>query len=268
MRTKIALLILFASLATGWADDKIASVQQALKDQGFYYGEITGEKNADTTAAIRRYQIRNGLQITGELNDETARSIRAGASSSAASPPVTTRAPSPAPDTSNLRTEPEPETDTSSPMPGQRFVPPPQDRQRSQREMSDIDEERESLDDRERPNQPERVYPGAPVPVEGGSLAGTPYENTPPDVQRRVIIDAQRSLARRGLYHNEINGIYGPDLAFSLRAYQSRVGLPPTGRLDLETLAAMELLPGPPPGLRGPRRVLREPPVRGEWIRP
>jgi len=43
-------------------------VQQALKDQGFYYGEINGETNANLSAAIRRYQIRNGLQVNGELN--------------------------------------------------------------------------------------------------------------------------------------------------------------------------------------------------------
>ena len=32
----------------------IERVQQALKDQGFYYGEITGDTNANLTAAIRR----------------------------------------------------------------------------------------------------------------------------------------------------------------------------------------------------------------------
>ena len=58
------------------ADDAVASAQQALKDQGFYYGEITGRKDADTIGAIRRYQIRNGLKITGELNAETQRSLR------------------------------------------------------------------------------------------------------------------------------------------------------------------------------------------------
>ena len=31
--------------------------------------------NATLTAAIRRYQIRNGLQVTGELNDETLQSL-------------------------------------------------------------------------------------------------------------------------------------------------------------------------------------------------
>ena len=51
-------------------------MQQTLKRQGFYYGAVTGEKNTETTAAIRRYQIRNGLQVTGELNDETLRSVK------------------------------------------------------------------------------------------------------------------------------------------------------------------------------------------------
>src|SRR5215470_17235429 len=63
------------------ADQTIQSVQQALKDQGFYYGSVTGDKSAETTAAIRRYQIRNGLQVTGELNDETLRSVNSSSNS-------------------------------------------------------------------------------------------------------------------------------------------------------------------------------------------
>ena len=59
------------------ADQTIRSLQQTLKDQGFYYGAVTGDKSAETTAAIRRYQIRNGLQLTGELNEsDCAWSIR------------------------------------------------------------------------------------------------------------------------------------------------------------------------------------------------
>src|SRR5947207_11189622 len=70
------------------ADQTIQSVQQALTDQGFYYGNVTGEKSAETTAAIRRYQIRNGLQVTGEINSETLRSLNV-SSNSASSRPVT-----------------------------------------------------------------------------------------------------------------------------------------------------------------------------------
>jgi len=74
------------------ADQTIQSVQQALADQGFYYGNVTGEKTVETTAAIRRYQIRNGLQITGEINPETLRSLNV-ASNSVSSPPRTTKSP-------------------------------------------------------------------------------------------------------------------------------------------------------------------------------
>ena len=88
-----------------------------------------------------------------------------------------------------------------------------------------------------------------------------------PEVQRNVVISAQTTLARRNLYRGEINGLNGPDLEFSLRAYQSRVGLPVTGRLDLETLAALELLPGANSPVYTPRgRVWPKRPVRGEWI--
>ena len=44
-----------------------------------------------------------------------------------------------------------------------------------------------------------------------------------------------------------------------------------TGRLDLETLAALELLPGSHERVYTPRRSFppwAQPPVRGEWIRP
>ena len=75
----------------------IESVQQALKDQGFYYGEITGETNANLSAAIRRYQIRNGLEVNGELNSETLRSLRIDSSASAQSAVKVSPSPAPVP---------------------------------------------------------------------------------------------------------------------------------------------------------------------------
>src|SRR5947208_325452 len=75
MKNQVAALIFLGSVMLVRADQMIESVQQALKDQGFYYGEITGETNANLTAAIRRYQIRNGLQVNGEFNSETIRSL-------------------------------------------------------------------------------------------------------------------------------------------------------------------------------------------------
>jgi peptidoglycan hydrolase-like protein with peptidoglycan-binding domain len=48
---------------------------------------------------------------------------------------------------------------------------------------------------------------------------------------------------RQGYYRDEIDGVYGPGLNFALRNYQARYGLMPTGRLDIETLASLSLLP-------------------------
>ncbi|HEY6071730.1 MAG TPA: peptidoglycan-binding domain-containing protein, partial [Chthoniobacterales bacterium] len=89
----------------------------------------------------------------------------------------------------------------------------------------------------------------------------------PPQVQQNVIASAQNILAQHGLYRGVIDGAAGPEFEFSLRAYQARVHLPVTGRLDLATLAALQLLPGGKAPIYVPRRrPTHQPPVRGEYI--
>lgn len=238
---------LFALLLLGAAplraDQTTAAVQQALKDQGFYYGSATGKKDGDTTAAIRRYQIRNGLQITGEIDAETLRSL--GVSGSA---PRATPAPRPtAPPTENSSAE-EDGTGQSAEIPSQEPANPG-------------------------PQRPLRGYggpgPGGPRPEVRGVFEGTPYEMAPPDLQRHVIVGAQALLARFGYYRSGIDGEFGPGTAVAVRLFQSRSGLVPDGRLNMETLSALGLLPGQHG--RGisrwqQRRLLRRPVYRGQWI--
>jgi peptidoglycan hydrolase-like protein with peptidoglycan-binding domain len=238
MKAAIAALIVIGSVISAQADRLVETVQQTLKDQGFYYGEVNGEMNANLTAAIRRYQIRNGLQVNGELNNETLQSL--GISSSAPARPAT-KATSPSP----VEQSPDERTNVT-PVPIQPLPTPPQD---------------------------EQLYPSNPAargPSQGGVFAGTPFEAAPPPVQRNIVVSAQIALARRGLYHEEVNGVYGPAMELSLRAYQTRTKLPVTGRLDLQTLAALRLLPRPREPFYDPsRRRWRHPPrppVRGEWV--
>jgi peptidoglycan hydrolase-like protein with peptidoglycan-binding domain len=80
-RPLFCLVVTFCAISLARADQTIRSLQQTLKDQGFYYGTVTGEKSTETSAAIRRYQIRNGLQVTGELNEETSRSLNSSSNS-------------------------------------------------------------------------------------------------------------------------------------------------------------------------------------------
>jgi peptidoglycan hydrolase-like protein with peptidoglycan-binding domain len=242
MKAKIAALIFIGSLMLARADQMIESVQQALKDQGFYYGEITGQASSDLTAAIRRYQIRSGLQVNGQLNSETLQSLGI-KSSASAQPAAKAASPNPA----------LPGPGDQSPIEGPNMTPAPV----------------EPL-----PNAPQdqQVYPSNPVApgTPAGVLARTPFEAAPPEVQRNVIVSAQIALARRGLYQEEVNGIYGPAMELSLRAYQARARLPVTGRLDLQTLAALRLLPQPRQPFYDPsRRRWRPPPgppVHGEWV--
>src|SRR5215510_51461 len=125
MKIKIAALILFGSMMLVRADQQIESVQQTLKDEGFYYGEVSGEMNANLTAAIRRYQIRNGLQVTGALNDETLQSLGI---KSAASARRTTKPASPSPAVSAAPNEPSSdETANVTPAPVQPLPNAPQD---------------------------------------------------------------------------------------------------------------------------------------------
>jgi peptidoglycan hydrolase-like protein with peptidoglycan-binding domain len=224
MKNRVTALIFLGSVMLAQADQRIESVQQALKDQGFYYGEVTGEANANLTAAIRRYQIRNGLQVNGELNSETLRSL--GIDSSAPARPAAKAIPSPSPGLPDLNKQSSGGAARVTPPPVQPFANAPQDRQ---------------------------IYPSNPV------MPGTPYAAAPPDVQHNVVVSAQIALARRGLYRGEIDGAYGSAMELSLRAYQARTRLPITGRLDLETLAALRLLPRPREPVYDPSRKRMRP---------
>jgi peptidoglycan hydrolase-like protein with peptidoglycan-binding domain len=234
------LALLLATAGVLQADQITAAVQQALKEQGFYYGDVTGEKTDDTTAAIRRYQIRNGLQVTGEIDAETLRSLGVGTGSKPATPPPPPATPPPVEEMEANNGESTTQSAEISPPPGY------------------------GLGSTYRPG-PTTRGPRAEV---SGVFAGTPYEMAPPDLQRHVIVGTQTLLARYGFYRSGIDGEFGPGTEAAVRAFQVRAGLVPDGRLNMATLAALGLLPGQhPPGMvPPPRRLLGQPVYRGEWI--
>ena len=53
----------------------IAKAQQALKDDGFYSGSITGAMTASTREALRSFQEANQLNVTGRIDKDTARQL-------------------------------------------------------------------------------------------------------------------------------------------------------------------------------------------------
>jgi peptidoglycan hydrolase-like protein with peptidoglycan-binding domain len=82
----LAVAVGFAVVGFVSADDNVREVQQKLQDGGFYSGEIDGAYSSELDAALTRYQIRNGLPITGQLDVDTSKAL-------GAKPAVTTSAP-------------------------------------------------------------------------------------------------------------------------------------------------------------------------------
>jgi Putative peptidoglycan binding domain len=63
--------------SAGWADDNVREVQMKLREGGFYAGEIDGAYSSELAAALTRYQIRNGLPITAQLDADTSKALGA-----------------------------------------------------------------------------------------------------------------------------------------------------------------------------------------------
>jgi hypothetical protein len=75
-RSVLALLLVVFSHALGApAEENVRAAQTQLRQEGFYFGDPNGLFNTETSAAITRYQIRHGLQITGELDAQTAKAL-------------------------------------------------------------------------------------------------------------------------------------------------------------------------------------------------
>src|SRR5882724_7441396 len=202
MKRAIAHLLLAICVA-GFvrADQTTQSVQQTLKDQGFYYGNVTGDKSAETTPAIRRYQIRNGLQVTGEINPETLRSLNVNSNQAASSQPAS----KPAATQSNLSRPADNSQVAQNPSPASSSEP-----------------------DRRLEENP--LFAGAPNQPAPRRISG-----------RAAVAEVQRQLMSRGYYRGRVDGRPGRQTAFALRAFQFQSGLPPTGRLDTTTFNALGL---------------------------
>jgi peptidoglycan hydrolase-like protein with peptidoglycan-binding domain len=226
----LALPLLLIQAAN--ADDQLRNVQSQLKSEGFYYGDINGQESPEMTAAIRRYQIRNGLEVTGALNPETLHALAGAGAASRNQPsqapqqPAATAQRKPAPDEGDrafLRQEEQRQPDPSH------VVPPPAG---------------------PGPSDPSVVSPPAPGVTAGPGVdygaiyASTPYFNAPREVQQETLRRAQAFLADRGFYREVVDGIPGPATEEALLSFQRNVRLPLTGRLDMQTLGELRLLPG------------------------
>jgi peptidoglycan hydrolase-like protein with peptidoglycan-binding domain len=83
-------------VATASAGEIIQAVQTRLKKNGFYQGQISGVYDSETSAAVTRFQIRNGLAISGKLDAATLNALDV-------PPPADKMAPEPSPEAGTWR---------------------------------------------------------------------------------------------------------------------------------------------------------------------
>ena len=75
-------------------------------------------------------------------------------------------------------------------------------------------------------------------------FAGTIYERSPAQVQENVLYAIQGELMRGGFFRGVIDGRLGPATSNAIVRLQQYAGLPVSGRLDNETLNALQAFPG------------------------
>lgn len=212
-----------ALLPLAHADEQTRDIQSALKDAGFYYGQVNGEKNEETAAAIRRYQIRNGLQVTGSINQETLDSL------------FKTNAPS----QGEPSREPSPTYQPPQQQPAPAYPQSPESHQRIPQEDEGRQDDREMLRDREVPLPPGEVL----IPF-SKIFHKTPFDRAPLPVQQQTVRRVQDKLAEKGFYRGRLDGQPTEKLRRAIVSYQQSRRLKPSGDLDMETLHHLRLLPG------------------------
>jgi len=293
MKCAFLFLMILSLAVLARADEQTQAVQQALKDQGFYYGTVDGQPGPETDAAVRRYQIRQGLEVTGKLDAQTLASLNGGDSKSdsntveAVPPPPSDSgdsAPQAAPtDTPSPKVvqsdhdflRGQPDTATPTPAPEEADAPravPVTPEEATQAQAPDQSQAPEPAPAPEVAQPAPPVYEGQTVPPQYAEFfRKTPYETAPPVVQRGTIQQAQVRLARQGFFRGVVDGELSDSLSRAIAAYQRYDDLRITGRLDMETLDDLNLLPrrrvviAPPPMPFGPY-VEPGGVYRGVWV--
>lgn len=236
MKYLAVFAVLSALAAPLVADDRVREAQAELKRQGFYYGEVDGQNGAETSAAIRRFQIRNGLEVTGQINEKTLDALDAGQAARELPDTAPVEAPAPPP--------PAPAAKAPAPPVHLRRQDAVEDEDRAFLRREEVKRSRVIDDDHVVP--PPRTIP-EPTADLAMLFAETPYATAPREVQEQTLRRAQSLLAQRGYYRDAIDGDPGPATEEALFTFQRSKRLTLTGRLDLATLGELRLLPGRAP---------------------
>ena len=71
-----AVLLLSISSQCLRADEPTRRAQEELRKRNLYFGDINGQTNVELAEALKHYQARKGFNPSGQLDDETASSLK------------------------------------------------------------------------------------------------------------------------------------------------------------------------------------------------
>jgi peptidoglycan hydrolase-like protein with peptidoglycan-binding domain len=262
-----------------WADEQTQAVQQALKDGGFYYSAVDGQPGPETDAAVRRYQIRQGLDVTGKLDAETLAALNLGGSAKSDNTVEAVPPPSDSTDAQPAESQATPQSrvvqsdhdflrnqpPAATPAPDDEVAPQPPERVEPAEPV-------QPTEPMQPPDQAQQAPPDAgraPAPEYADFFRKTPYEIAPAVVQQTTVRSAQMRLGRQGFYRGYADGGLSKSFSQAVAGYQRDVDLRVTGRLDMETLASLNLLPQRREVVRPPMPDAPPPPqgvYRGIWV--
>lgn len=272
------------------ADAQTREVQQTLKDAGFYYGTVDGQSGAETKAALRRFQIRNGLQVTGAVSPETLSALKIDPGSAPKAPGATDNGPD-----HRLQSGASAPGDGAFLGPGSRpRATPAPSPERGSRAEPQTPPDRSASPDQRNPDAGSRGPGGVPLlpfrndngePVyrpgtspagrigeRGASalqefFAGTEFADADYREQSTRLASAQLRLRRLGYYKGVPDGLPGPATEEALLNFQYANRLRSTGHLDDDTMEALDSAQVAIPGKKyrdqrpGDGRV-----YRGIWV--
>lgn len=86
-----------------------------------------------------------------------------------------------------------------------------------------------------RASYPSQTYAATPNYNSGAQTASSEQSELTPDTVRGV----QQTLRQDGMYHSNVDGVWGPATQAAVRDYQQRNNMNVTGQLDQATLASL-----------------------------
>jgi peptidoglycan hydrolase-like protein with peptidoglycan-binding domain len=75
MRLRLISFAIIAASATAQADETVRATQEELRRRNTYFGDVDGRESPELAEAVKRYQRRKGFSASGEIDDQTKRSL-------------------------------------------------------------------------------------------------------------------------------------------------------------------------------------------------